>query len=373
MRINQETHEPSPEAAPAAASQSAGISTEIPAHQPKLHANGAGGVRAGGLGRATRKGGGGTPQDAVSTAGGRGAAVPPVEISPKGDMAATGIFRLVATDLDGTLLRADETISERTRQALQQVQAAGATVVLVSGRPARTLRLVAQHVGVTGLAICGNGSVIYDLEHDAIVQQASIAPELVTRLVIQFREVLPGVSFAFESGQHISMEPAYFALRLRVPKVQPILGDALEFAQQPVAKLIVLHPDLGAEALMEITHQIAGDTVSASHSGFAFVEITAPGVDKGRTLESLSSRLGVKASEVIAFGDMPNDLPMLAWVGRGIAMANAHPEVLRQAHEITLSNMEDGVAVVLERLLAENKIGMTLAPAELKLPEGREP
>jgi Cof subfamily protein (haloacid dehalogenase superfamily) len=286
----------------------------------------------------------------------------------------TGVFRLIATDLDGTLLRTDETISERTRQALQQVQASGATVVLVSGRPARTLRLVAQHVGVTGLAICGNGSVIYDLEHDAIVQQAIIAPELVTRLVTQFREVLPGVSFAFESGQHISMEPAYFALRLRVPKVQPILGDALEFAQQqPVAKLIALHPDLEAEALMEITRQIAGDTVSASHSGFAFVEITAPGVDKGRTLESLCTRLGVKASEVIAFGDMPNDLPMLAWAGRGVAMANAHPEVLRQAHEITLSNMEDGVAVVLERLLAENKIGTTLAPAELKLPEDKQP
>src|SRR5579885_2833302 len=314
MRINQETHESLPEAASAASRQSVGISIEMPTHQSEL--------------------------------------------------SATGVFRLVATDLDGTLLRADETISERTRHALQQVQAAGAPVILVSGRPARTLRLVAQHVGVTGLAICGNGSVIYDLEQDTIVQQATIAPELVTHLVTQFREVLPGISFAFESGQHISMEPAYFALRLRVPKVQPILGDALEFAQQqPVAKLIALHPDLGAEALMKITRQIAGDTVSASHSGFAFVEITAPGVDKGRTLESLCNRLGVKASEVIAFGDMPNDLPMLAWAGRGVAMANAHPEVLSQAHEITLSNLEDGVAVVLERLLAENKIGVTLAPA----------
>lgn len=319
MRIKQETSETSPEAAVDAASlQSAGVSPEEPALQPE---------------------------------------------------STTGTFRLVATDLDGTLLRRDETISQRTRQALQHVQETGAVVVLVSGRPARTLRLVAQHVGVTGLAICGNGSVIYDLEHEAIVQQATIAPELVKRLITQFREVLPGVSFAFESGEKISMEPAYFALRLRVPKVQPILGDALEFAQQPVAKLIVLHPDLGAEALMEVTRQIAGDTVSASHSGFAFVEITAPGVDKGRTLENLCARLGIVASEVIAFGDMPNDLPMLAWAGRGVAMANAHPEVLRQAHEITLSNMQDGVAVVLERLLAENRIGNTIPSEELKVAE----
>ena len=331
MRIKQETREPLPEAVDAAS-----VSTA---------ANGAGGGRAGGLG-------GGTPLDAVSTAGN---------------------FRLVATDLDGTLLRADETISERTRQALQQVQAAGAVVVPISGRPARTLRLVARQAGFTGLAICGNGSVIYDLEQDAIVQQATIPTELVTRLITQFREVLPGVSFAFESGQHVSMEPAYFALRLRVSKQQPILGDALELAQQPVAKLLVLHPDLGAEALMEITHQIAGDTISASHSGFAFVEITAPGVDKGRTLEKLCARLGIAASEVIAFGDMPNDLPMLAWAGRGVAMANAHPEVLQRAHEITLSNMEDGVAVVLERLLTENKIGNAFAPAALKVAEGNQP
>ena len=356
MRIKQETHESLPEAASAASSQSVGISAEVPTLQPTLpiqkgeESAKADLVALGHLG-------------AVLTAGGVGPSAPPVTDS------TTGVFRLVATDLDGTLLRRDETISQRTRQALRRVQETGAVVVLVSGRPARTLRLVAQHVGVTGLAICGNGSVIYDLEHDAIVQQATIAPELVTRLITQFREVLPGVSFAFESGEKISMEPAYFALRLRVPKVQPILGDALEFAQQPVAKLIVLHPDLGAEALMEITSQIAGDTVSASHSGFAFVEITAPGVDKGSTLESLCARLGIAASEVIAFGDMPNDLPMLAWAGRGVAMANAHPEVLQQAHEITLSHMQDGVAVVLERLLAENRIGATLASEALKVAE----
>jgi Cof subfamily protein (haloacid dehalogenase superfamily) len=360
MRIKQETTETSPEAAVEAASlQSAGISAEVPAFQPTLPIQ---------KGEESAKADlvAARPLGAVLTAGGVGEAAPPVADS------TTSIFRLLATDLDGTLLRRDETISQRTRQALRRVQETGAVVVLVSGRPARTLRLVAHHVGVTGLAICGNGSVIYDLEHDAIVQQATIAPELVKRLITQFREVLPGVSFAFESGEKISMEPAYFALRLRVPKVQPILGDALEFAQQPVAKLIVLHPDLGAEALMEVTRQIAGDSVSASHSGFAFVEITAPGVDKGRTLESLCARLGIAASEVIAFGDMPNDLPMLAWVGRGVAMANAHPEVLRQAHEITLSNMQDGVAVVLERLLAENRIGNTIPSEALKVAEDGE-
>jgi hydroxymethylpyrimidine pyrophosphatase-like HAD family hydrolase len=119
-----------------------------------------------------------------------------------------------------------------------------------------------------------------------------------------------------------------------------------------VTKLIVRHPTLDPEALLPLVRAVAGSTADATHSGAPFVELAATGVQKAAGLEAICTALGVRPVEVLAFGDMPNDVPLLRWAGRGVAVANAHPEVLRSADEITLSNAEDGVAVVLERLLS---------------------
>jgi Cof subfamily protein (haloacid dehalogenase superfamily) len=263
------------------------------------------------------------------------------------------MIKLIATDLDGTLLRPDKVISTQTRQALERIQAAGAVVVLVTGRPVRTLRPAAQELGLTGLAVCSNGAIVYDLDQDAIVQHAPIAAEVASRLVVQLREAAPGVYFALELGLRYAREPAYTSLQTSSQQ-DALIGDALEFCVEPVTKLIVRHPELGVEALIEIVHELADGTALATHAGLPFVEISAAGVHKASALETLCARLGIRSEEVIAFGDMPNDLPMLAWAGHGVAVANAHPDVLQQAGEITLSNMEDGVAAVLERLIANN-------------------
>jgi Cof subfamily protein (haloacid dehalogenase superfamily) len=269
-----------------------------------------------------------------------------------------GKFRLIATDLDGTLLRKDESVSERTRQALQRVRAAGATVVLVSGRPPRTLQLIAQKAGVTGLAVCSNGAIIYDLEQEQIVESWPIAPEVTSRLIVQLREAAPGILFALELGTRYGREPGYPIPRMVLPQgFDPVVEDALVLCREPAVKLIARHTEFTTEALAELISRVAGETVLVTYSGVGFIEISAAGVHKAWALEKLCARLGISASEVIAFGDMPNDIPMLAWAGHGVAMSNAHPEVLQQANEITLSNMEDGVAVVLDRLLDEGRLG----------------
>ncbi len=275
-------------------------------------------------------------------------------------------IKLIATDLDGTLLRPGEIVSERNRQALQRAQEAGATVVLVTGRPPRTMRSIARDAGATGLAICSNGAVIYDLSHETIVDHWTIAPEIVSRLVVQLREAAPGVLFALEFGLHTGREPGYPAPR-RLPQtpavVQEVLiDDALVLCRQPAVKLIALHQDMTTEALLEIATRVAGETALATYSGVGFIEISAAGIHKAWALEKLCARLGIQAEEVIAFGDMPNDLPMLAWAGHGVAVSNAHPDVLEQANEITLSNIEDGVAAVLERLIAEGRLRSITKP-----------
>jgi len=267
-------------------------------------------------------------------------------------------IKLIATDLDGTLLRPGEIVSERNRQALQRAQKAGVTVVLVTGRPPRTMRSIARDAGVTDLAICSNGAVIYDLTHETIVDHWTIEPEIISRLVVQLREAAPGVLFALEFGLHTGREPDYPPPRM-LPQTQTavqeaLIDDALVLCREPAVKLIAQHSDMTTEALLEIATRVAGETALATYSGVGFIEISAAGIHKAWALEKLCARLGIRAEEVIAFGDMPNDLPMLAWAGHGVAVANAHPDVLEQADEITLSNLEDGVAVVLERLLGNN-------------------
>ncbi|MDQ6601158.1 MAG: HAD hydrolase family protein, partial [Chloroflexota bacterium] len=131
----------------------------------------------------------------------------------------------------------------------------------------------------------------------------------------------------------------------------PLSGDAHALCAEAVTKLIVRHPELPLDDLLRISRVVAGEMAAVTHSGAPFVEISAAGITKASALAGLCDRLGIAPSQVIAFGDMPNDLPMLAWAGRSVAVANAHPDVLAVVDEVTTANEEDGVAVVLERLI----------------------
>ncbi|MGI8688396.1 MAG: Cof-type HAD-IIB family hydrolase [Thermomicrobiales bacterium] len=260
-------------------------------------------------------------------------------------------FRLVATDLDGTLLRDDKTISARTIAALRRVREAGIALVLVTGRPPRRLKSVARELDVTGLAICCNGAIVYDLAADAIVQHNTLAADVARQLVVALREAAPGVCFAIERGLVFGHEPAYTQISQITEEDLPLSADAHMLCAEAVTKLIVRHPELPLDDLLRISRGVAGERAAVTYSGAPFVEISAAGITKASALAGLCDRLGITATEVIAFGDMPNDLPMLAWAGRSVAVANAHPEVLAVMDEVTAANEDDGVAIVLERLL----------------------
>jgi HAD superfamily hydrolase (TIGR01484 family) len=144
-------------------------------------------------------------------------------------------------------------------------------------------------------------------------------------------------------------EPGFAAWNW-TPPPESRVGDAVELLAEPAAKLILRHEEQTLEAIAAAATEIAGGTAEVMISGEWTVEVTAAGVDKAAALAELCAERGIEAAEVVAFGDMPNDLPMLAWAGRAVAVANAHPDVLAAAHELTSSNDEDGVAIVLERL-----------------------
>jgi Cof subfamily protein (haloacid dehalogenase superfamily) len=267
---------------------------------------------------------------------------------------------LVASDLDGTLLRPDETVSERTRQALAAACRAGITLVLVTGRPPRSLAPIAARVGIGGLAICANGAVIWDLDAGAMVDVTPLAADVAAGLVRGLREAIPGVVFAVEREQGFGREAGWSdGLRPPRPRLveredpEALEADALELVSGPVVKLLVRHPDLTFAELARRAREAVGDQAVVTWAGTRLVEISAAGVTKARALEQLCGRLGVDRRQVLALGDMENDRPMLAWAGHAVAVANAQQEVIEAADEVTASNLDDGVALVLERLVRD--------------------
>ena len=258
--------------------------------------------------------------------------------------------RLAAIDLDGTLLRSDGTISPRTRAAVRAAVAAGVEVVLVTARGPRTVRELAAELGIHGEAICSNGAIVLDLDSGRILRMRTIETEVTIELVHGLRDRLPGILFAVER-EALAHEPGFSAWGW-APPAGTRVGDAVELLAQPAAKLILRHAGREVQAVAAVARELAGDAVSISLSGPWVVEISPAGVNKASALAELCAGLGIGADEVVAFGDHLNDMPMLAWAGRAVAVANAHPDVVELADGMTATNDEDGVALVLEQLSA---------------------
>ena len=255
--------------------------------------------------------------------------------------------RVVASDLDGTLVRTDGTISLRSRAALRRAEAHGALVVFVTGRPPRWMAPVVAQTGASGLAVCANGAMVYDLGSGRLVRQHPLLPDAAARLVTAVREALPGVQFAVENGLTFGHEPGYVP---GWPAPDRLIAEVEQLIAEPVAKLLVKSPGRHPAEIHERVVTIAGADAVVTYSGDTLLEVSGAGVSKASALAALCAESEVAAADVLAFGDMPNDLPMLEWAGRAVAVANAHPEVLGVADEVTASNDDDGVAQVLERV-----------------------
>jgi hydroxymethylpyrimidine pyrophosphatase-like HAD family hydrolase len=232
--------------------------------------------------------------------------------------------RLIATDLDGTLLRDDKSVSPRTVAALAAAEEAGIEVFFVH-----------RFVKVRELARAN--------ALDAV------------RLL---REAAPGTVFAVEQTYGFHQEPDYPKLHLEIPdNLQPaerLLAPDGPDADQPVLKILAYHPDLDPDAFLTLARIAIGDRANVTRSSpSALLELSGPDVSKASTLALCCAERGIAHDEVVAFGDMPNDVEMLTWAGRSYAMGNAHPDVVAAASGRTVANNEDGVAVVIEQLLAD--------------------
>ena len=255
--------------------------------------------------------------------------------------------RLVATDLDGTLVRKDGTVSPYTRDVLVALEDRGVPVIFVTGRPLRWTTPLFEHVGSHGLAIVSNGAMVWDVAEEVARATYALGAEESAEVVRMLGEALPGSVFGAERETGFAVEPTFpdSPGREELPRV------ALEeLVASPMLKLLSLHTSFEPDVYWKRAVAAVGELATVTHSSsFALLEISAYGVTKAATLASVADSLGVSAEEVIAFGDMPNDIAMLQWAGTSFSMADAHPEARAAAGNVAPSHEEDGVA----RTLAE--------------------
>jgi len=263
--------------------------------------------------------------------------------------------RLVATDLDGTLLGPDGTVSKRAARAVRSARRAGLHVIPITGRPPRITWDVARQAGLGPLGVCSNGAVIVDIASMEVIELETIAAEVSTALVKVLRQDFPGALFAVEEMGAFTHEVGFMGPTWRWDENTREVGDIVEALNPACIKLIMRRPGHSARALLGELQATVAELGHVTSSGLDWVEIGAPGISKAYAAERVCDRLGIGVAEVLAVGDNHNDLTVLAWAGHAAAPANAIPEVLAVVGQILPPNSEDGVAQLLE-VLAEEAI-----------------
>ncbi|THV33622.1 HAD family hydrolase [Glycomyces buryatensis] len=259
---------------------------------------------------------------------------------------------VIASDLDGTLLGPDHQLTERTRKALVAAREHGFAIVAVTARTPYGVANLPGLMELVDTAICANGAIFCQPEGGDIRILRSIPLPVARKVSETLTELLPGAAFAVETGTGIVGEGPYQEL---VNSPNWDFADSLEGVfdrAERVVKIKLYHPERTGD---DMAAAVAGADLSEldmCHWGdFGMLDFNAPGVNKATGLEIWCTEHGYGPEDVVAFGDMPNDAPMLSWAGRSYAVGDAHPETLAAATDRAKSNAEDGVAQVIEGLI----------------------
>lgn len=265
-------------------------------------------------------------------------------------LAERGRPAVVASDLDGTLLRSDLSLSVRTGTAVRALRTNGIGFVMVTARPPRMVDHLAHLVDDSGIVICGNGAFVYDVATRTVLAEHTMTVDVLAALIADLRDGVPGITFGFERADGLALEEVhhtdYAQPGARMGRAEDLIEDG------PVGKLLARAPHLDPDDFIAAVTRTIGERATLAYSGASgLAEISALGVTKAVALQQWCDERHVSASSVWACGDMPNDLPMLGWAGVSVAVANADPAVRDSADLVAPANDDDGVAAVLEHLV----------------------
>jgi len=259
--------------------------------------------------------------------------------------------KMIATDIDGTMLRSDGSLSDRVRTALHEAAEAGIHVVPATGRPEMVATDVIEALGLGDYWVFANGAMTRNLTADKLVRGYWMSPVVAQGLIVEMRAAFPGARFAIELEEGMAYEPGFEKIVPNRPPVGPI-DDILDGFSGRVQKVLVFDPDRSIDELHAAVTLTLGDHGVPSYSGLRFIEVAASLVTKALALDSLCGDLGIEVAEVAAFGDNHNDVAMLEWAGQGYAMANATDDAKDAAGTIIRNNNDDGLARKIEQFLS---------------------
>jgi len=261
--------------------------------------------------------------------------------------------KLIASDLDGTVVAHYGDISQRTIDAFRRAHAMGIEIFFVTGRPPRWMPEIEEAFGI-GNAICGNGAMLYDLHSGKVLEEWLMPVDAQLETVKRLRAAIPQVSFAVESHNYFHREKKYIP-RWDVGLDNVGVESIEEIMAAPALKLLARCSDqeLSSDEMLAIALTELEGIVTVTHSNphDSLLEISAIGVSKGATLAKMAARLNIDAADCVSFGDNPNDFSLLQWCGRSYAMADGHPDGPKNAKSVALPHTDDGVAIVIEELL----------------------
>jgi hypothetical protein len=261
-------------------------------------------------------------------------------------------IRMVATDLDGTLLDQAGRVAGRTARAVRAARAAGIHVVPVTGRPPQGVWAIAAEAGLGPFGVCSNGAATVDLDHNEVIETETLARDIALRLAHAMRAASPGIRLAVDVADRFWYETGFFEPPADWDETVVEVADITEILGPDCYKLVARLPGVGPVDLIARLEEHVGEEGHLTTSGLDWVDIGAPGVTKAYAMERVCDRLGVRVDEVVAVGDNHNDLPLLAWAGTAMAPANAIADALALAHRVLPANADHGVAILLEELVA---------------------
>jgi Cof subfamily protein (haloacid dehalogenase superfamily) len=260
------------------------------------------------------------------------------------------VYKLLAMDLDGTLIGNDLLLSERVKRAVAAAEAAGIRAALATGRMFRATVPFARELGITTPAICYQGAMVHEIEGDGILYEQPVPLEA-AREAIAEAEARGFVALGYVkdwcyAGKD-SPEAQFYA---RHSRVQPrFVGELLDWLDTAPTKIVIVSTAEQTDANVAHFRQKFGNRLNVTKSYPLFTEIIHPDVSKGRALARLAEQLGIAREEVVAIGDNLNDLDMIEYAGLGIAMGNGVPAVRAAAGWVCPTEAEDGVAVAIEQ------------------------
>ncbi len=263
--------------------------------------------------------------------------------------------RLIVTDLDGTFLGPDRQVSATNLAAARRAAELGIPFMVATGRPVRWLDVLDQLAEAHSQVIVSNGAAVFDLASHQVVRIFPLDAAVALDVADGLREAVPGITFGFETSTGFGCEPMSPSRQRGAAGVLEGSLEELVDRLGPVIKLLGFHTGLDSDELSARAVAVVGERLTLTHAlvgdDYGMLELTGPGITKASTLALLCAELGIEAADVVAFGDMPNDLAMLSWAGRGYVVANAHGTLLSAGFTVVPANGEDGVGHTVLQLL----------------------